>query len=193
MAILLQALKKFNLYRKIMGENKENIEDQDIQNTEETNQEEAQEISVEEQLTAEVQQEKDKFLRLFAEFENYKKRTSRERIELFKTANEELMSVLLPILDDFDRGLAELKKTDDEEAIKGMELINNKLSNTLAQKGLSPIKVEQGDVFDVEQHEAITQIPAPSEDLKGKVIDVVEQGYKLGDKIIRYPKVVIGQ
>lgn len=193
MAILLQALKKFNLYRKIMGENKENIEDQDIQNTEETNQEEAQEISVEEQLTAEVQQEKDKFLRLFAEFENYKKRTSRERIELFKTANEELMSVLLPILDDFDRGLTELKKSEDEAALKGMELISNKLSNTLTQKGLKPIEVRQGDVFDVEQHEAITQIPAPSPDLKGKIIDVVEQGYKLGDKIIRYPKVVIGQ
>lgn len=193
MAILLQALKKFNLYRKIMGENKDNIEDQDIQNTEETNQEEAQEISVEEQLTAEVQQEKDKFLRLFAEFENYKKRTSRERIELFKTANEELMSVLLPILDDFDRGLAELKKSDDDAALKGMELIHNKLVNSLAQKGLSSVKVEQGDAFDVESHEAITQIPAPSEDLKGKVIDVVEQGYKLGDKIIRYPKVVIGQ
>ncbi|SNR32940.1 molecular chaperone GrpE [Lutibacter agarilyticus] len=193
MAILLQALKKFNFYRKIMSENKDNIEDKDIQDTETNPQEEAQEISVEEQLTEEVKQEKDKFLRLFAEFENYKKRTSRERIELFKTANEELMSVLLPILDDFDRGLAELKKSEDDAALKGMELINNKLVNTLSQKGLTPIKVEQGEVFDAELHEAITQIPAPSPELKGKVIDVVEQGYKLGDKIIRYPKVVIGQ
>ena len=193
MAILLQALKKFNFYRKIMSENKDNIEDKDIEDTNTTPQEETQEISVEEQLTEEVKQEKDKFLRLFAEFENYKKRTSRERIELFKTANEELMSVLLPILDDFDRGLPELKKSEDDAAFKGMELINNKLINILSQKGLTPIKVEQGEVFDVELHEAITQIPAPTPDLKGKVIDVVEQGYKLGDKIIRYPKVVIGQ
>ncbi len=154
---------------------------------------EVQDISIEEQLKKEVSQEKDKFLRLFAEFENYKKRTSKERIELFKTANEELMTVLLPILDDFDRGLAELKKTNEEAALIGMELINNKLRNSLSQKGLSPISVKSGDVFDVELHEAITQIPAPSEDLKGKIIDVVEQGYKLGDKIIRYPRVVVGQ
>lgn len=179
-----------------MSENKDNIEDKDIQDAEANQQEEAseeQEVSVEEQLTAEVKQEKDKFLRLFAEFENYKKRTARERIELFKTANEELMSVLLPILDDFDRGLVELKKSEDDSAFKGMELISNKLINTLTQKGLTTIKVEDAEVFDVELHEAITQIPAPSPELKGKILDVVEQGYKLGDKIIRYPKVVIGQ
>ena len=193
MAILLQALRKFKLYRKIMGENIDNTEDKDIQDTEGTPQEEVQEISVEEQLGLEVKQEKDKFLRLFAEFENYKKRTSRERIELFKTANEDLMSVLLPILDDFDRGLNELRKLEDDTALKGMELINNKLANILALKGLSPINVEQGEVFDAEQHEAITQIPAPTPELKGKIIDGIEKGYKLGDKIIRYPKVVIGQ
>jgi len=159
----------------------------------ETTEQETKEISIEEQLKLEVTQEKDKFLRLFAEFENYKKRTSKERLELFKTANEDLMTVLLPILDDFDRGLNEIKKAKDKELLKGMELIKNKLYNTLTQKGLSHIKVKQGEAFDVELHEAITQIPAPSEDLKGKIIDVVEQGYKLGDKIIRYPKVVIGQ
>ena len=158
-----------------------------------TTQQKTKEISVEEQLKLEVNQEKDKFLRLFAEFENYKKRTSKERIELFKTANEDLMTVLLPILDDFDRGLNEIKKANDKELLKGIELIKNKLNNTLTQKGLSLVEVEQGEVFDVELHEAITQIPAPSEDLKGKIIDVIEQGYKLGDKIIRYPKVVIGQ
>jgi len=170
-------------------ENKEaeNIEDKEVQ------QEETLEISTEEQLQKDVIQEKDKFLRLFAEFENYKKRTARERIELFRTANEDLMTVLLPILDDFDRGLAEIKKAKDKELLKGMELIKNKLQNSLTQKGLSFIEVKQGDVFDVELHEAITQIPAPSDDLKGKVIDVVEQGYKLGEKVIRYPKVVIGQ
>jgi molecular chaperone GrpE len=130
---------------------------------------------------------------LFAEFENYKRRTSKERIELFKTANEELMTVLLPILDDFERGLAEIKKADDSELLKGMELINNKLKNSLSQKGLTEMEVKSGDAFDVELHEAITQIPSPSDDLKGKIIDVIEQGYKLGDKIIRYPKVVVGQ
>ncbi|MDX1828015.1 MAG: nucleotide exchange factor GrpE [Lutibacter sp.] len=151
------------------------------------------EISAEEQLKEDLSKEKDKFLRLFAEFENYKRRTSKERIELFKTANEELMTVLLPILDDFERGLAEIKKADDSELLKGMELINNKLKNSLSQKGLTEMEVKSGDVFDVELHEAITQIPSPSDDLKGKIIDVIEQGYKLGDKIIRYPKVVVGQ
>lgn len=154
---------------------------------------EADTTTVEEQLKDEVQTEKDKFLRLFAEFENYKKRTSKERIELFKTANQELMTVLLPVLDDFDRGLSEIKKSGDSELLKGMELILNKFSNTLTQKGLEKVEVNAGDPFDVEIHEAITQIPAPNDDMKGKVIDVVEQGYKLGDKIIRYPKVVVGQ
>jgi len=175
-----------------MSKKKDIKEELDIKDKE-VRQEEAKEVSKEEQLEADLQQEKDKFLRLFAEFENYKRRTSKERLELFKTANEELMTVLLPILDDFDRGLAEIKKAKDKELLKGMELINNKLRTSLTQKGLSPIEVEQGDVFDVEIHEAITQIPAPSEDLKGKVIDVVERGYKLGEKIIRFPKVVVGQ
>ena len=146
-----------------------------------------------ESLEVSVKDEKDKFLRLFAEFENYKKRTSKERIELFKTASQELMTSLLPIMDDFDRGLTEIKKVKDKELLKGMQLINDKFKNTLTQKGLTEIEVNKGDVFDAEIHEAITQIPAPSDKLKGKVIDAVEKGYKLGDKIIRYPKVVIGQ
>ena len=177
-----------------MSKKKDNIEPKEIIDTE-INQQETQEVNVEEQLKLELIQEKDKFLRLFAEFENYKKRTSRERIELFKTANEELMTVLLPVLDDFDRALNEIKKASDEEneLLRGIELINNKLRNSLAQKGLSVIDVNAGDLFDVELHEAITQIPAPRADLKGKIIDVLEQGYKLGEKVIRYPRVVIGQ
>lgn len=170
-----------------------------IDNSElEENQEESKE-SVENEAKEEpsadqlIQIEKDKYLRLFAEFENYKKRTSKERIELFKTANQEVMTALLPIMDDFDRGLVEIKKSEDSELFKGMELINNKLKNTLTQKGLSVIEVKAGDDFDSEIHDAITQIPAPSEDLKGKIIDCVEKGYKLGDKIIRHPKVVMGQ
>ena len=103
------------------------------------------------------------------------------------------MTSLLPIMDDFDRGLTEIKKVKDKELLKGMQLINDKFKNTLTQKGLTEIEVNKGDVFDAEIHEAITQIPAPSDKLKGKVIDAVEKCYKLGYKIIRYPKVVIGQ
>ena len=175
--------------------NKENTQEEEIQDTEHNTQvNESQDVEVEEPTSEElIQQEKDKYLRLFAEFENYKKRTSKERIELFKTASQELMTSLLPIMDDFDRGLSEIKKVKDKELLKGMQLINDKFKNTLTQKGLTEIEVKEGDVFDAEIHEAITQIPAPSDKLKGKVIDAVEKGYKLGEKIIRYPKVVIGQ
>lgn len=173
----------------------ENIKEEENINPEaEAQVEENQEV-VKEEPTAEelIQAEKDKYLRLFAEFENYKKRTTRERIELFKTAGQELMTSLLPIMDDFDRGLSEIKKAKDKELLKGMQLINDKLRKTLEQKGLTLMEVKEGDVFDADIHEAITQIPAPSDKLKGKVIDCVENGYKLGDKIIRFPKVVIGQ
>ncbi|WP_250432824.1 nucleotide exchange factor GrpE [Hanstruepera flava] len=154
---------------------------------------EQEEKSAEEQLEEALQQEKDKFLRLFAEFENYKRRTAKERIELFKTANEDVIQALLPILDDFDRAYLEISKTEEKELLKGVELIKNKLRNTLNQKGLEAIELQEGDTFDADIHEAVTQIPAPNEDLKGKIIDVIEKGYKLGDKTIRFPKVVIGQ
>ena len=140
-----------------------------------------------------IQKEKEKFLRLFAEFENYKKRTSRERIELFSTASQELMTSLLPVLDDFDRANQEIIKNSDDEIYKGVSLIQNKLFDTLKSKGLKVVQVNKGDSFDAEDHEAVTQIAAPSEDLKGKIIDVIEKGYKLGEKVIRYPKVVIGK
>ena len=172
---------------------KKDITEENEVNGNEVNQQEVNELSIEEQLQLDLYEEKNKFLRLFAEFENYKKRTSKERIELYRTANEELMTVLLPILDDFDRGLSEIKKAKDKELLKGMELIKNKLFNSLTVKGLSLIEVKNGEVFDAETHEAITQIPAPTDKLKGKIIDVIEKGYKLGDKIIRYPKVVVGQ
>ena len=151
------------------------------------------EISGEEQLQSELAQEKDKFLRLFAEFENYKRRTSKERIELFSTASQDVIQALLPVLDDFDRAMVELSKHEESELSKGVELIKNKLNNTLQQKGLSLVEVNKGDDFNADNHEAVTQIPAPTDDLKGKIIDVIEQGYKLGEKVIRFPKVVIGQ
>ena len=133
-------------------------------------------IYVEEQLTEEQAQEKDKFLRLFAEFENYKRRTSKERVELFSTASQDVIQALLPVLDDFDRAMLEISKHKESELSKGVELIQNKLNNTLQQKGLSIIVVQTGDEFNADDHEAISQIPAPTEDLKGQVIDITEQG-----------------
>ncbi|MCK0131497.1 nucleotide exchange factor GrpE [Flavobacteriaceae bacterium F08102] len=174
--------------------NQEEIEDKDLANNEgEQEEQNIENKEVEKDSEALIQKEKDKFLRLFAEFENYKKRTSKERLELFKTANQELMTVLLPILDDFDRGLTEIKKAKDKGLLKGMELINSKLRNTLQQQGLKEMEVKEGDDFDADIHEAISQVPAPSPKLKGKIVDVTEKGYTLGDKIIRFPKVVIGQ
>lgn len=151
-----------------------------------------EEITREEQLTQDLASEKDKFLRLFAEFENYKRRTSKERVELFKTANQEVLLAMLPVLDDFDRAIAEIKKTDDNILIQGVELIQEKLKSTLVSKGLEEVEIKAGDAFDADFAEAITQIPAPSPKMKGKIVDVIEKGYKLGDKIIRFPKVVIG-
>ena len=144
-------------------------------------------------LKDELSQEKDKFLRLFAEFENYKRRTSKERIDLFSTASQDVIQSLLPVIDDFDRALIEMSKHEETELSKGVKLIKNKLQSTLEQKGLSLIEVDNGDIFDSDIHEAVTQISAPNDELKGKIIDVIEKGYKLGDKVIRFPKVVIGK
>lgn len=152
-----------------------------------------EEISPEVRLKEDLAKEKDKFLRLFAEFENFKKRTAKERIDLYKTANEDVLLALLPVLDDFDRAITEIAKFGDEDLVKGVELIHEKLKNTLTSKGLEPVEVRPGDAFNADYAEAITQIPAPSAELKGKIVDIVEKGYKLGDKIIRFPKVVTGQ
>lgn len=145
-----------------------------------------------EALELSVKEENDKFLRLFAEFENYKKRTSKERLELYKTASQELMTALLPIIDDLNRASAEFEKSKEKSLVEGFSLIKNKFSDTLQSQGLILIDVKKGDDFDAEIHEAITQIPADNEKMKGKIIEVIEFGYKLGDKIIRYPKVVVG-
>lgn len=166
------------------------FEDQDLNEQEIAEKKVTEALS---ELQEEFQHEKDRYLRLFADFENFKKRTARERIEMFKTAGEDVITSMLPILDDFERALKEIEKSDDDTLYKGVKLINNKLHETLKSKGLQLIDVNAGDAFDSETHEAITQIPAPEEKLKGKIIDVVEKGYTLGDKIIRYPKVVIGQ
>ena len=177
---------------------KKDIENEEVEaaqtETVEVEEQVVEEQTIEEKLEAELKQEKDKFLRLFAEFENYKRRTSKERIELFSTASEGVMKTLLPVLDDFERALSHIDDDKEaEELRKGVLLIYNKLVSTLEQKGLKAMKVEKGDVFNADNHEAITQIPAPTDDLKGKIIDIVEKGYLLGDKVIRFPKVVIGQ
>lgn len=137
--------------------------------------------------------ERDRYLRLFAEFDNYRRRTIKEREELIATAGKDILSAMLPIVDDFDRALVELSKTADEKTLEGVKLIYNKLINTLKSKGLERMDVAPNDVFDSEIHDAITLIPAPSPEYKGRIVDVVQAGYKLGDKIIRFPKVVVAQ
>lgn len=140
-------------------------------------------------LEVEKQALEDKYLRLFAEFDNFKRRTAKERIELVSTAGKDVIKDLIPVLDDIDRALV---NETDKEAIEGMTLILNKLNGTLERRGLKPMEVI-GEEFNPDIHEAITEIPAPSDDMKGKIVDVIEKGYYLNDTIIRYPKVVIGK
>ena len=135
-------------------------------------------------------EEKDRYMRLFAEFENYKKRTTKEKMDFFQYANQDMMISMLAILDDFERALKEIAKTGNEAELQGVELIYQKFKHRLTEKGLKPLEVKAGDDFNVDFHEAITQIPAPSEDLKGKIVDIVETGYTLHDKVIRFTKVV---
>src|SRR5690606_35388435 len=175
----------------------EELKDQDIQQNAEQdidNQsvETADQLTDTEKLEEQLANEKDKFLRLFAEFENFRKRTARERVELFSTANEDVMKNILPVLDDFDRAIAQMETLGESEHLTGFNLISTKLRDNLSAKGLSLVEINKGDSFDADIAEAITQIPAGDE-FKGTVYDVVEKGYKLGDKIIRFPKVVIGQ
>lgn len=144
-------------------------------------------------LMKELEEQKDKFIRLLAEFENYKRRTTKERLELFKTAGLEVIKDLLPALDDMDRAEAAIATSTSVEAVKdGLKLMGDKLRNTLQQKGLKEITCK-GEDFDTDRMEAITEIPAPTPELQGKVVDVLEKGYTLNDKIIRYAKVVVGK
>jgi len=174
-------------------EQQESKQTVDVSDEQDTAEESAEESEIQ-KLTIELQENKDKFLRLYSEFENFRRRTAKEKLDLISTANEELMSALLPVLDDFERA----KKSFDDEgndlkSIKeGIDLVSNKFQKTLIQKGLKPMDTGEGSDFDPDFHEAITQIPAPSKKLKGKVVDVIEKGYMLKDKVIRYAKVVIG-
>jgi molecular chaperone GrpE len=160
--------------------------------TEET--EEGQEVvSEEEQLNVKLAELQDKYLRLAAEFDNFRKRTLREKIELTQTAGDTLLKDLLPVVDDFERGLDVIEGSGDIESVKtGMTLIYNKLKEFLTNNGVAEISAAK-EPFDADKHEAVTKIPAPSDNLKGKVVDVIQKGYVLRDKIIRYPKVVVGE
>ncbi|UCS94073.1 nucleotide exchange factor GrpE [Echinicola marina] len=152
-----------------------------------------EELSEEDKLKAENQELKDKYLRLYSEFENYRRRTSKERLDLIKTASEDVLKDLITVVDDFERAIkAEESETGNQKVLEGSLLIYHKLTKVLEAKGLTQMEDVIGKDFDADKQEAITQIPAPSEDLKGKVIDVVEKGYMLGEKVVRYAKVVIG-
>lgn len=144
-------------------------------------------------LQEELAEAKDKYLRLYSEFDNFRRRTAKERLELMETANESLFLSLLPIVDDFERADKAFSEDADTTSMKeGIDLIYNKLINVLQQKGLSVMDTKEGSEFDPELHDAITQIPAPSKKLKGKIVDTIERGYCIGEKVIRHAKVVVG-
>ena len=179
------------------GPEEENILDE-LQAVNEANQNhkneeiETIEVSEAEKLKAEIAEAKDKYVRLYAEFDNFKRRTSKERIDLLQSAGKDIIVELLPVLDDFERASKAMESATEVEPVKeGVSLIYNKLKNTLQQKGLKEM-VSAGTGFDPDLHEAITNIPAPSDDLKGKVVDELEKGYYLNDKVIRFAKVVVG-
>jgi len=150
------------------------------------------EISAEEKLKLENEALNDKYLRLFAEFDNFKRRTQKERVELLQTAGKDVILAMLPVLDDFDRANKATENATDINAIReGVQLVHTKLKSILSQKGLKELE-SINTVFDTDLHEAITKVPAPDEELKGKVIDELEKGYTLNDKVIRFAKVVVG-
>lgn len=142
----------------------------------------------------EMEEYKDKYLRLVAEFDNFRRRNAKERVELIQTAGKDIVQSMLEVLDDSERAMKTMEMATDVSAVKeGVMLVFNKLKNTLVQKGLRPMECGSGSEFNPELHEAITEIPAPVEDLQGKIVDVLEKGYYLNDKLIRYAKVVVGK
>ncbi len=162
----------------------ENGKDQDTENEEAVDQNNAD---------AELAEMKDKYIRLMAEFENFRRRTAKERIDLAKTATQDLMGNLITVLDDMERARQSIETAKSTEAvIEGLELVFHKLQNVTQQKGLKAMEIDAGEDFDSDLHEAVTQIPAPSEDMKGKIVDVIEKGYTLNEKVIRFAKVIIG-
>jgi len=174
----------------------ETISNQDTMDNEVSNEEQLENdspLDELEKLQSENEELKDKYLRLYSDFENYKRRTNKERIEMFKMAGQEILKSLIPVIDDFERAEKSFSNATDIVALEqGIKLVSGKFKGTLEQQGLKAY-TSVGEVFDADLHEAITSIPAPSEDLKGKVVDEIEKGYKLQDKVIRFAKVVIGE
>ncbi len=178
----LNELQEENLTSEAEGQ----IETENIEETKDAD------LSEEDKLKAEIAEWQNKHLRLYAEFDNFKRRTSKERLELLQIAGKDVIVDLLPVLDDFERAQKSMETATDIEAVKeGVKLVHQKLKNTLSNKGLKEMEA-QGKDFDADVHEGITNIPAPTSDLKGKVIDELEKGYYLNDKVIRFAKVIIG-
>ena len=174
-------------------ETDEAVEENSKDEAEETKEDNTPEQSEEEKLTEKVNELNDKYVRLSAEFDNYRRRTLKEKMELSKSAGESLLLSLLPVVDDFDRALAHIDEAKDIDALKeGIKLIYNKFNEYLKQQGIKEIEAKEKD-FDTDLHEAITKIPSPTEDMKGKVIDCIEKGYTLNEKVIRFSKVVVGE
>ncbi len=173
----------------------ENINEEELEQKEEQPiEEETQQLTAEEEAIAKYNEINDKYLRLYSDFENFRKRTQKEKIELYKTAGEDVISAILPVIDDFERAQKAMEESDDIKGVKdGIKLVHNKFTSILKQKGLEETKSAINKDFDIEFHEAITQIPAPSKKLVGKVIDEVEKGYQLNGKVIRFTKVVVGK
>ena len=179
-----------NKNEEIISENSESPEN--VAATPETaNSVEETQVSELQKLQAEIAEQKDKFIRLYSEFENFRRRTAKEKLEMIQSANEQLIKTLLPVADDFERAEKSFKAKDDKD-LEGFFLIYNKFKRTLDQAGVKVMEVKTGSEFDADLHEAITQIPVEDEALKGKVVDVVENGYLLNDKVIRHAKVVVG-
>jgi len=176
-------------------ENKEQVQaESNVENEEAEEPQEAKpEASLEEILTQERDEFKDKYIRLAAEFDNYRRRTLKEKSDLIKSGGESIFINMLPVIDDFDRAMEAVASAEDVNAVKdGITLISNKFKSFLQQNGVHEIEAKEQD-FDTDKHEAITTIPAPSDDLKGKVVDVVEKGYEMHEKVIRFAKVVVGE
>ena len=150
------------------------------------------EVDEVEKLTADLAESKDKYLRLYSEFDNYRRRTSKEKLELMQTAGERIISELIPVVDDFDRAIKSADSKEEASVLEGLNLISQKFEKTLTAQGLKPMETPVGTDFDPDIHEAITQIPAPKKKLQGKIVDTIEKGYYLGEKVIRFAKVVTG-
>jgi molecular chaperone GrpE len=188
-------LNRKNKQKNMSEELNNNTEQEELatdKNTEDNTSENNLEVQIG-SLQKQVEEQKDKFLRLYADFDNYKKRTAKERSELILTAGKDIMTAMLPVSDDMDRAIKYMNESEDLTTIKeGLNLVYAKFKNTLEQNGLKSIP-SIGEIFDVEKHEAITEIPAPNDEMKGKVVDEVEKGYYLNGKLIRYAKVVVGK